>query len=110
EEDERLFGDGIIQFGGVLAVVAADADDFAGCDRRQKTDLVEAPCAIGRAPGGEDVAGDFADGFGFDETEARLGQGATVGEADLPHAENKGLEPAEFHRAARWRGAAGRGL
>ena len=36
EEDHRLFGDFVAEFGGVGGVVAADADDFGGSDGRDE--------------------------------------------------------------------------
>ena len=36
EEDHRLFGDFVAEFGGVGGVIAADANDFAGSDGRDE--------------------------------------------------------------------------
>jgi hypothetical protein len=59
EKHQRLFGDFVAEFRGVRGIVTADANDFAGINRRHKAHCGERPSARRLRPFSPRRAGDF---------------------------------------------------
>jgi hypothetical protein len=59
QKHQRLLGNFVAEFGGVRGIVAADANDFAGINRRHKAHCGERPRAGRLRPLSPRYAGDF---------------------------------------------------
>nr|BFE68392.1 hypothetical protein GCM10020092_016930 [Actinoplanes digitatis] len=66
DEDQRLLRHLVAQLGGVLGVVAADADHLAGEDRREQPDVGQGPALTGEAHLLERETADLGDGQALD--------------------------------------------
>src|SRR5579885_802613 len=73
EEDKRLLGNFVSEFGGMRGVVAANANDLAGIDGSEKANLGGRPGVRAAAPRHPGSGGDFAHAVPFQNAKERRG-------------------------------------
>src|SRR5208282_3474892 len=96
QEDQRLFGNGIVQLGGVLDIVAALADHLRRHDRRKQAHLTDRPRASRAISFSLEWPEDLPGRIPFEDGKARR-NGCTAFFVRRGRSDQKGLYADELH-------------